>query len=71
MDPFKFKTFNSVKYNFIFIFIDYFIKLIHYYLIYKIINTTQLVKLLFKVFIQIRPLNNNIFNRGNIFTSEY
>jgi len=54
-----------------FIFIDYFIKLIYYYLVYKIINTTQLIKILFRVFTQIKPPNNIVFNKGSIFISKY
>jgi len=50
MDLPKSKTTNSVKYNSIFILIDRFIKLVRYYLVYKIINATQLIELLFKVF---------------------
>ena len=51
MDLLEFKTSNSVEYNSILVLIDRFIKLVHYYLVYKIINTTQLAELLFKVFI--------------------
>jgi len=71
MDLLESKTPNSIKYNSVFVLIDYFIKLVHYYLVYKIINITQLVEFLFKVFAQIRPLNNIISNRGSIFISEY
>jgi len=71
MDLLESKTPNSVEYNSILIFIDYFIKLVHYYLIYKIINTTQLAEFLFRVFTQIESLNNIISNKGSIFTSEY
>jgi len=42
-----------------------------YYLIYKIINTTQFVEFLFRVFAQIGLLNYIVFNRGNIFISKY
>jgi len=71
MDLLEFKTPDSVEYNFIFIFIDYFIKLIYYYLVYKTINATQLAEFLFRVFAQIGSLNNIVSNRGNIFISEY
>jgi len=46
----KSKTPNSIKYNPVLTLIDRFIKLIRYYLVYKIINATQLAELLFKVF---------------------
>jgi len=51
MDLLKFKTPNSIEYNSILILIDRFIKLVRYYLVYKIINATQLIELLFRVFI--------------------
>ena len=71
MDLPKSKTPNSVEYNSILILIDHFIKLVRYYLIRKIINTAQLVELLFRVFTQTGPLNNIISNRGSAFISKY
>jgi len=65
------KTPNSVEYNSILVLIDHFIKLVRYYLVRKIINAIQLVELLFRVFAQIGPPDNIIFNRGNVFISEY
>ena len=53
MDLLESKTPNSIEYNSVLILIDYFIKLVRYYLVCKIINATQLVKLLFRVFTQI------------------
>ena len=71
MDLPKSTTFNSVEYNSVLILINCFIKLIRYYLVYKIIDATQLVKLLFRIFTQIGPLDNIISNRGSVFTSKY
>ena len=71
MDFSKSITPNSIKYNSILILIDCFIKLVHYYLVYKIINIIQLTELLFKIFMQIGPLNNIISNKDSIFTSKY
>ena len=71
MDLPKSKTPNSIEYNSVLILIDRFIKLVRYYLVYKIINATQLIKLLFRVFIQIGPLNNIVSNRGSVFISKY
>jgi hypothetical protein len=67
----KSKTSDGVEYDSILILIDCFIKLVHYYPIYKIIDTTQLIKLLFRIFAQIGPLNNIVSNRGSVFISEY
>jgi len=50
MDLLESKTPNGVEYNSVLILIDRFIKLVRYYLVYKIINATQLVELLFRVF---------------------
>ena len=50
MDLLESKTPNSVEYNSILVLIDRFIKLVRYYLVYKIINTIQLAELLFRVF---------------------
>jgi len=47
----KSKTPNSIECNSVLVLIDHFIKLVRYYPVYKIINTTQLAKLLFRVFI--------------------
>ena len=55
MDLLEFKTPNSIEYNSVLILINRFIKLVHYYLVYKIINATQLTELLFKVFINRAP----------------
>jgi len=71
MDLPKSKTPNSIEYNSVLILIDYFIKLVRYYLVYKTINATQLIKLLFRVFAQIGPLDNIISNRGSVFISKY
>ena len=71
MDFPKSITPDGIKYDSILILIDHFIKLVHYYLVYKIINATQLIKLLFRIFAQTRPLNNIIFNRGNMFINKY
>jgi hypothetical protein len=35
----KSKTSDGVKYDSVLVLIDYFIKLVHYYLVYKIIDT--------------------------------
>jgi len=51
MDLPKSKTPNSVECNSILVLIDRFIKLVCYYLVYKIINAMQLAELLFRVFI--------------------
>jgi len=71
MDLLESKTPNGVEYNSVLILIDRFIKLVRYYLVYKIINAIQLAELLFRVFTQIGPLDNIISNRGSIFTSKY
>ena len=71
MDFPKSTTSNSIEYNSILILINRFIKLIHYYPVYKIIDTTQLIKLLFRIFTQIGPLDNIISNRGSIFINKY
>ena len=47
----KSKTPNGVEYNSVLILIDRFIKLVRYYLVYKIIDATQLIELLFRVFV--------------------
>ena len=67
----KSKTSDGVEYDSILILIDHFTKLVCYYPVYKIINTTQLAELLFRIFAQTRPLDNIIFNKGSVFTSEY
>ena len=71
MDLSKSTTPNSIEYNSILILINYFIKLIHYYPVRKIINIIQLTELLFRIFTQIGPPNNIIFNRGSVFTNKY
>ena len=71
MDLPKSITSDSIEYNFIFILIDRFIKLVCYYLVHKIIDATRLIKLLFRIFMQIGPLDNIIFNKGSVFTSKY
>jgi hypothetical protein len=71
MDLPESKTPNSVEYNSILVLIGRFIKLVYYYLVHKIINATQLIELLFRVFAQIGPLDNIISNRGSIFISDY
>ena len=67
----KSTTPNSIKYNFILVLIDYFIKLIYYYPVRKTIDVIQLTKLLFRIFTQIGPLDNIIFNKNSIFISKY
>jgi len=45
------KTPNGVEYNSVLVLVDRFIKLVRYYLVYKIIDATQLAELLFRVFV--------------------
>jgi len=71
MDLLESKTPNGIEYNSVLILIDRFIKLVRYYLVRKIINTTQLAELLFRVFTQIGPLDDIVSNRGSVFISEY
>ena len=47
----KSKTSDGVEYDSVLILIDCFMKLVCYYLIYKIIDATQLVELLFRIFV--------------------
>jgi len=71
MDLPKSKTSNGVEYNSVLVLIDCFIKLVRYSLMRKTINAIQLIKLLFRVFAQIGPLDNIISNRGSVFISKY
>ena len=71
MDLPKSTTPDSIEYNSILILIDCFIKLVRYYLVYKTINATQLIKLLFRIFAQTGPPNNIISNKGSIFINKY
>ena len=64
-------TFNGIEYDSIFVLIDCFIKLVYYYLVYKIINVIWLIELLFRIFAQTGPLDNIISNKGNMFISKY
>ena len=71
MDLPEFITLDGVEYNSILILIDRFIKLVYYYPVCKIIDVIQFIKLLFRIFTQTGPLDNIVFNRGSVFTSEY
>ena len=64
-------TSNNIEYNSVLVLIDYFMKLVHYYPVYKTIDATQLIKLLFRIFTQTGPPDNIVFNKGSVFTNKY